>query len=260
MLRIDKKTGARVYDNFPSGTARHVICILYLEDWGISYGKCLDYMSELELPCAVSPIHDKDTWSDKQVRDWIRDHSNDDGILEEDAIKIGVPVLDHQKKPHVHLYMKSPSAHNSLWYYNLLLPFHEVKYFEMVNSPYKTIRYFAHMDNPEKHQYSALDIHGFGGFDLSPLVRNNETDKIYTFVNVMEDIEARHIHHYSHLVKYAISTGDLDFIACVAGRASTFANYFKSETDYFRIKKRWRELAKKYPNVTLDDLDAVFDL
>lgn len=258
MLRVDKKTGVRVYDDFSSGVARNVTCILYIDDWGISYGKLLDFMAELGMECAVSPVHDRDTWSESDVNRWINAHL-EDGKLTDDAVASGVPAVDQVKKSHVHVFLKSPAAHNSIWYYNLLLPLHEVTYFRVINSPSAMIRYFAHMDNPEKVQYSSLDVVGFGGFDLSPLLKCDAADKIRTFVNVMDEIDARHIHHYFQLVKYAISTGDLDFIGCVSGRASTFANYFKSESEYFKIKRKWRKLMETHPDLTIDELDKVFD-
>lgn len=50
-------------------------------------------------------------------------------------------------------------------------------YWEPVNSWQGLLRYYAHMDNPEKAQYRPSDIRSILGFDLSPIYRKSEAMK-----------------------------------------------------------------------------------
>lgn len=48
------------------------------------------------------------------------------------------------------------------------------------------VRYFAHLDNPEKHQYSVSDIKGHGGFDVSDQFKLSATDRYQCIDEMME--------------------------------------------------------------------------
>lgn len=106
-----------------------------------------ELLGELMIPWALSPIHDKDVNAD------------------------GTP-----KKPHRHL----------------LLSFHSVKTYSQVKEitdklkapapqPCKDtrgmVRYFLHLDNPEKSQYLREDIICGGGFDLENALRATATEE-----------------------------------------------------------------------------------
>ena len=55
-----------IYSDF-RGQRGNVTCIMYLEDWGLSYGELLDYLADLKVPCACSPVHDRDSYTKAQV-------------------------------------------------------------------------------------------------------------------------------------------------------------------------------------------------
>lgn len=48
------------------------------------------------------------------------------------------------------------------------------------------VRYFAHMDNPEKHQYSPSDIVGHGGFDVRSALAPTSGQR-YELIKEMQD-------------------------------------------------------------------------
>lgn len=251
---------AQVFSDFNGTQVRNVSFLVYLKDWDMTYGELLDFLCEFGMECACSPIHDQDTWSAHQVNVWITDHTID-GKIDPDVLARGLPEEAQHKKEHVHVIIKGDGPRSAQWWHDELLRTgfpHEITYFKKVRTMSSALRYLAHMDNPEKHQYSMLDIHGFGGIDMSCLLKSSDVDKVYTLVNVMETIFERHIHQYHFLVKYAMSTGDLDMIACVTGRASMFAHYFKSESDEFRIKKKWKALMEKHDDLTMEELEKVF--
>lgn len=246
-----------IYSDF-RGKRGNVTCIMYLEDWGLAYGDLLDFLSDLLIPCACSPVHDRDTYSKKQVEDWIRDHTVN-GKLTDEAIAEGVPEEEQHKKSHVHcMFCLGDGPRDLKWWHDQLLPFHEINYFQSVKDKGTLLRYFAHMDNPEKAQYNMDYIHAFGGLDTSALHKTNDSQKIITLIEVMEYIFENHVRHYHKLVKYAFATGDYDIINCVSGRSSYFAHYFKSEFDEFKMQKKWKKLLEKYPLISEEELEEVF--
>lgn len=250
---------SKVYSDFAGKKAKNVTCILYLEDWGISYGELLDWLSEWPLKSCCSPVHDKDRYSEYQVNKWIADHTVN-GKIPDEIIANGLPKVDQYKKSHVHVIIEGSGPRYADWWAEQWLPFHEVNYFEAVKDMDKLVRYMAHMDNPEKAQYSMLDIHGFGGFDLSPLLKTAESQKIHTLVEVMEYVFECNVRHYSKLVRHAFELGDYDWISCVSGRATFFAHFFKSESDLYNLKKRFEILMESHRDVTLEELQEIFEV
>lgn len=233
-----------VYSNFDK--ARNVTFLAYLKDWGKSYGELLEFLDGLHMPCCCSPEHDADTFTEEDVRKWVASHTDKDtGRVSEEAIKAGIPQVGQQKKDHVHVLLCANGPMTAPYFADLISDFHEVTSFQKVNSVPSMIRYFAHMDSPEKHQYSPLQIHGFGGLDLSPIMKTSKVSNLTVLLDVLDYMMANDIRHYNKLVKWALSTGDIDTISCVTGRASFFANYFKAQSDERREKLEKKEREAK---------------
>lgn len=108
-------------------------CIVYPDSAPDNW---IDILNNKHLTFGVSPLHDADF------------NGNGD-----------------EKKPHWHLYLKfsgvksQEQVKNITFQLNCTIPIH-------VDSPVGMVRYFIHMDNPEKHQYSIEDMQCFGGFDI----------------------------------------------------------------------------------------------
>lgn len=249
----------KVYSDFQGKKAKNVTCIMYLEDWGKTYGELLEFLSDWPYKCACSPVHDKDKYSGYQAQKWIADHMVN-GELPQEVIDAGIPKEGQLKKPHVHVMVIGSGPRYADFWAQEFARFHEVNYFEAVRDPDKLLRYFAHMDNPEKAQYSCLDIHGFGGMDLGALMSNDDTSKLQTLIEVMEYVFECNIMHYNKLVRYAFSTGDLDWIACVSGRASFFVNFFKSECDTRNLAKKFLTLIEAHPDVSMDEIESILGM
>ena len=135
-----------------------------------------NFLKELLIESAVSPLHcyDKDPDSDEK----------------------------YYKKPHYHVVLTLGSGGKKSirqWFtlldpirdYIAIAPFDKgdsdlesvVKAFNLDNKVHKMrslLRYFAHMDNPEKYQYDLCDCRCFGGFDLENQVYS-ETDMLSIF-------------------------------------------------------------------------------
>ncbi len=107
-----------------------------------------EQISDLHIPVTVSPLHDKDSWTAKDERE---NPKHKEGTL---------------KKPHYHLialYGKTTSKKEFLDDFAFLNGPSNVK---AVKSLRSLTRYHAHLDDPEKAQYSIDDIQCFCGADL----------------------------------------------------------------------------------------------
>lgn len=92
---------------------------------------------------ALSPLHDKDVNAD------------------------GSP-----KKAHWHLAVYFP---NKAYYdevVELAFALSKMKYVQPIKNLQGMIRYFAHLDNPEKFQYDPKEIKGYGGFDVAKYLQS----------------------------------------------------------------------------------------
>ena len=132
-----------------------------------------EYLDELHIEWVESPLHEFDTNATGEV-----------------------------KKPHWHV----------------LLMFGGVKSYEQVcdcivplNCPIPQrchnakamVRYMAHLDNPEKFQYSTADIKAHGGVDIAELLRPSASER-YTLIREMtEYIKHEGITEFQDIMDYA---------------------------------------------------------
>lgn len=169
-------------------------CIVYPESAPENWRDLID---EAHIQWVESPLHDKDV--------------NPDGSL---------------KKPHWHV----------------LLMFESIKTVEQVtevmqgcngtipikcNSAKGLVRYMAHLDNPEKVQYSVSDIRGHGGADVGELLKPTSSEigvltrEMIAFVNKYDIVE------YQDLVTYAMYNNDAWFDVLLSS-SYTVLQYIKS--------------------------------
>ena len=180
-----------------SDRTRNWTIVLYPEsaptDWR-------DILDEEHIEWVESPLHDRDV--------------NADGEL---------------KKAHIHL----------------LLMFGGVKSYEQVveitnklNCPIPKrvhnakamVRYMAHLDNPEKAQYSISDIRAHGGVDISELLRPSSSER-YTLIGQMIDyIREQNITEFQDLMDYALANEfDTWFPLLCDNSAFVIGQYIKSQ-------------------------------
>lgn len=134
-----------------------------------------EYMDSLQIEWVESPLHDKDCNADGEV-----------------------------KKPHWHL----------------LLIFGGVKTYEQVCeviAPLKcpipqkclsakgSVRYMAHLDNPEKFQYPISDIKAHGGVDLAELLRPSSSERYALIREMCEFVRNNGITEFQDLMDYAMA-------------------------------------------------------
>lgn len=70
-----------------------------------------------------------------------------------------------------------------------------------------SVRYFCHMDNPDKYQYDKNDLKQIGGLDLESLI-TSESDEELLIKEMYEFIKEYNIIYYSDFVDYCCLNND----------------------------------------------------
>lgn len=133
-----------------------------------------DKLASVGMQAIISPLHDKDLNATKE-----------------------------QKKPHYHvlLYWEGPTTRNNA-----------LKYVEMIGgvgcipcaSVRGSARYFCHLDNPEKAQYSKDDVKTICGLDYN-LIITSDSDDMLAYFDIIDFIERNHLISFRKLMLYCRS-------------------------------------------------------
>ena len=134
-----------------------------------------DILDELHVQWIESPLHDKDV--------------NGDGEI---------------KKAHWHILIMFESVKT---YDQVLEITEELKASrpEKCNGAKGLVRYMAHLDNPEKYQYSKAEIIGHGGADVMELLKPTSSDRYVLIKEMIEYIRENEIDEIQDLIDYAIA-------------------------------------------------------
>lgn len=144
--------------------------ILYPES---SPGDWIDIINDMHLEFFVSPIHDKDTDPDGEI-----------------------------KKPHYHVMVN----------YQTLKSFDQVKELtdllkqpipQKVHNTRSLLRYFVHLDNPDKYQYNQSEIQCFGGADIGEALKPTYTEKSSMMYDIIGFIQENGITELQEIVDYS---------------------------------------------------------
>lgn len=133
-----------------------------------------ELLDEQHIPWACSPLHDCDTNANGEV-----------------------------KKPHWHIVVSFEGKKSYEQICELLQPLngpipqrcHDVR---------GIVRYFAHLDNPEKYQYSVSDIVAHGGFDVCAALQPSASER-YTLIGEMVSfVRENGLTEFQDLMDYAM--------------------------------------------------------
>ena len=104
-------------------------------------------------------------------------------------------------------------------HWHVLIMFESVKTYEQVlaittkinatipqkcNAVKGLVRYMAHLDNPEKFQYSKSEIIGHGGADVMELLKPNSSDRYALIREMLEFIDENNFIEFKDLMNYAM--------------------------------------------------------
>ena len=68
-----------------------------------------------------------------------------------------------------------------------------------------TVRYMAHLDNPEKAQYSISDIRSHGGVDIADMLRPSSSERYSIIGEMLSYVRENHVIEFQDLVDYAMA-------------------------------------------------------
>lgn len=130
----------------------------------------IETLKQSGLPCAISPLHDKD--------------------LNPDEV---------EKKPHYHVILvySGPTTYNAVSKFTASLNATVPQPLESVRGYY---RYLTHKDNPEKFQYDDNDIVHLNGFNISDFVELTKSEVIQIKIKVQQFIREYNITEYGELM------------------------------------------------------------
>lgn len=145
----------------------------------------LKYLLDSHLRFCLSPYHDKDVWTELDIR------KHPDRV---DQIEIGKPKKAHY---HVLIHCDDNTTFKTMKEFTeelgLPLPF-------KVMAPDGLYRYFCHQDNPEKHQYDINDIRHYNGSDPSDyLMEISKMKKLSIITEITNFIKGKFFMHYGDI-------------------------------------------------------------
>ena len=92
------------------------------------------------------------------------------------------------------------------------------------------IRYFAHMDNPEKYQYKPSEIIAHGGADIRKYLTATGGDKIKILAEMQDWIDETGCTEFHELARYARNERFDDWYDVIATQSTVFLNaYIRSK-------------------------------
>lgn len=129
-------------------------------------------------------------------------------------------------------------------HWHILLMFGGVKSYEQIReltdalncpSPQKChnakalVRYMAHLDNPDKHQYKIEDIKGHGGVDVAEMLRPSSSERYSLIKEMLDFIKDNNIIEFQDLMDYAAEQKYDEWFPLLCDNSTiVIANYIKS--------------------------------
>jgi len=138
----------------------------------------IEILSEEKVPFVVSPLHDKDVNADGEI-----------------------------KKPHWHV-MFMFSGKKSLTQIQKITEKINSPMPQKVNDTKAMARYFLHLDNPEKYQYSKADLRVYGGVEIEKYLTSVSEQKNERYDGIREMcqfVDEHGIIEFSDLMAYAMN-------------------------------------------------------
>ena len=172
------KDKQKEYDNKRAGRTRNLTAIFYPDDLPEDWRERLD---ETHVKWIESPLHDKDLNADGQPK-----KAHHHALFMFDSVKTHEQFVDFLKG----LFGESESGS----IVGVADP-------QKVTDRCALVRYFAHMDNPEKVQYDVNDIKGHNGADPAEVLRYNQTETLEMMVAIEQFIDEKKLTEYSDLCR-----------------------------------------------------------
>lgn len=164
-----------------------------------------DILSDHHIPLCISPYHDKD-----------------------------LTAMGEPKKPHYHVMLcfdapKTPEQAKEVFAsINAVVSPKKSEF--IVGSLRAMARYFCHLDNPDKAQYSTEDVRSMAGLDYHAII-GLASDKYRAIGEMMDFCRANQIVSFAELMMYCKSER-YDWFRCLCDNASYCMSKFLRSLEY----------------------------
>lgn len=183
------------------------------------------YLQSLHVACAISPLHDKDTYTEIDAMDW--DKRVKDGKIDPEESTRPVPGV--LKKPHHHVVLFFGRNKRSVQQMQeVMLPICPgLRWFEPVRNLGGYTRYLCHLDDDDKVTYSVDDVWTCGHYDLSPLWEVSKADKRGAVGTLCDYASQYGIYNYCDLVDVVRELDSPALLDCVVERSFFLSKYLE---------------------------------
>lgn len=157
-----------------------------------------EYLKSYKVPFAVSPLHEYDV--------------NDEGEL---------------KKPHYHCVIKFDSLKSYSQVKEIIDCINQPRP-EICHSLRGSVRYFWHLDDPEKYQYDMSQYESYCGFSIDEALQPTPAQAQRALLAIVNICRATNINSYKELVHQAVDGNfDNDMTYAILHNSIFFNAYFR---------------------------------
>lgn len=180
-----------------SSRTRNWTIVLYPESVPADWRELMD---ELQIEWVESPLHEFDTNATGEV-----------------------------KKPHWHILLLFGGVKSYEQVVEIVEPFN-CPAPQRCHSVKGCVRYMAHLDNPEKFQYSVSDIKAHGGVDLAELLRPSSSERYSLISEMCSYVRDNCITEFQDLMDYAMQHRFDDWFPLLCDNSAyVVGQYIKSQ-------------------------------
>ena len=144
-------------------------------------------------------------------------------------------VTGEMKKPHYHILVMFGGLKSYEQVKDILSPLNGTVP-QICQNCKSSIRYFAHLDNPEKYQYDFSKIIAHGGVDLQNLLKPTSAERYQLIAEMIDFVNKNGIYEYCDLMDYAIAERYDDWFPVLCDTSTiVLKEYIKSR--YFKYNQ-----------------------
>lgn len=171
----------------------------------------IDILRSFNVPCFISPLHDKDTDPDE----------------------------NHEKKPHYHVLIMFDGVKTIRQFDKIRDSIGGVGFYP-VESAAGYARYLCHLDNANKHQYPISDVICIGGADYEITIGATYNRKA-CIIQMLRFIDRHNVMTFSQILRYSLKY-EPDWFNCLLDNSFLIREYVKGymlekQNSYNEIKK-----------------------
>lgn len=193
------------------------------------HGRLVSFLETCGTKCALSPLHKDDVYDLEDVISYRHRYAAKMGLsASADEVIAESPDVGQPKEPHWHLHCYFAGQRKRDWLVDFIrqaVTDYPAWRIYRIENAYTATRYLAHLDCKTKPKYSANEVEGFGGMDLSPLWTSDEIESLHAIDDICEVIKSERIRYYNQLLDWALSSGDYNLLRSVRGNVSLWNNY-----------------------------------